>query len=71
MYPLTKFEIARLIGTRATQLANGATPCVDITGLDDAYKIAEKEFKSRRIPILVVRKGPGDKIEEVNPNERK
>jgi len=69
MSTLTRFEIAKIIGIRATQLENGATPQVDITGLDDAYSIAQREFDQQRIPFLVKRKYPEGKIVEISPNK--
>lgn len=62
-YDLTKYERARLIGTRAMQLAEGAQPTVDVTGLRDPLKIAEKELILGRIPLSIIRVLPsGEKI---------
>jgi len=66
---LTKYEVAKILGIRATQIASGSAPMVDITGLDDAYKIAELELERKKIPFLIVRKYPGGKTKEINPNE--
>lgn len=51
---LTKYEKARIIGIRATQLSNGAVPQVSIDS-DDVLKIAESEFKAMVIPFMVRR----------------
>jgi len=60
---ITKYEYARLIGTRASQLSNGFKPMTDIENLTDCLKIAEKEFREGVIPINIIRKLPnGDKI---------
>ena len=61
---LSKFEKVRILGERATQLSLGAPSTVDITGLTDALSIAEKEFKERKIPILIVRTFPDGKIKK-------
>lgn len=58
---LTKYDIARLIGQRATQLANGAEPTVDTTGMIDYLKIAEKELENRTIPLMIRRVLPNGK----------
>lgn len=64
--PLTKFEKARLIGIRATQIANGANSTlslVDIKSMHDPIKIAEEELKQGKIPIVIIRTLPnGEKI---------
>lgn len=61
--PLTKFEKARLIGIRATQIANGANSTLIIKGMHDPIKIAEEELKQGKIPIVIVRTLPnGEKI---------
>ena len=52
---LTKFERARIMGVRLQQLAYGAKPRVDTTGLKDIYEIAEKELLERRIPFIIKR----------------
>ncbi|HSW76565.1 MAG TPA: hypothetical protein VLG50_05945 [Candidatus Saccharimonadales bacterium] len=41
---LTKYEKARLIGTRANQLNNNAIPRVDIGEMTDAFDIAKLEY---------------------------
>lgn len=69
MNELTKFEIAKIIGTRATQLSQGAIPQIDITGLDNSYDIAMQEFKQNKIPFIIKRRYPRDKIVEIGPNK--
>jgi DNA-directed RNA polymerase subunit K len=64
MESLTKYELARLLGARATQLANGALSTVDTKGLIDPLLIAQKELDEQKIPIIVVRPLPnGEKVE--------
>jgi len=64
LLPITEYENARIIGLRATQLANGAKPMTDIKGLIHVLDIAEKEYREGVIPINVIRTLPsGQKIE--------
>jgi len=58
---LTRFEEARLLGTRAEQLATQAKPLVDTTGLTDPLEIARKEYIEGVIPISVIRTLPNGK----------
>ncbi len=45
-----------MIGKRATQLACGAEPLVDVPeGIDDIYQIAQIELQQRKIPFMVKR----------------
>jgi DNA-directed RNA polymerase subunit K/omega len=53
--PITKYEQARIIGTRASQIANGSKPLTDVTGLLDPLEMASKEFYEGVIPIIIVR----------------
>lgn len=62
---LTKYEIVRILGTRATQIAQGAPPMIDITGMTDALTIAEHELKQKIIPIIIIRTLPNDKKIEI------
>ena len=53
---LTKYEYTFMLGKRATQLASGAEPLVDIPeGVDDIYQIAQMEIHQRKIPFMVKR----------------
>jgi DNA-directed RNA polymerase subunit K/omega len=58
MQRLTNFEIARIIGTRATHIANGAQPMVDTKGIVNPITIAEKEFSLGLIPLIIERTYP-------------
>lgn len=62
---LTKYEIVRILGTRATQIAKGAPPMIDITGMDDALTIAEHELEQRIIPFIIIRTLPNGKKLEI------
>jgi DNA-directed RNA polymerase subunit K len=56
--PITKYEKARIIGARATQLSHGAEPTTDIGDLYDPIKIAIKEYEEGTIPINIIRTLP-------------
>jgi DNA-directed RNA polymerase subunit K/omega len=62
----TKYEKTRIIGVRATQIASGAPPTVDIGELDDAIDIATKEFEENKIPLILQRTLPNDKVIEIH-----
>ena len=63
---LSKFEKVRILGQRAEQISMGAPILVDITGLTDALSIAEKEFRERKIPFIVERTYPDNKIKKLH-----
>ena len=52
---MTKYERARILGTRALQISMNAPVMVDIGGLTDPLKIAEKELEKKKIPLIVRR----------------
>ena len=53
---LTKYEKARILGTRALQLSKNAPPMVvPQPGETDPYKLAERELAERKIPFIVRR----------------
>lgn len=56
---LTRFEVARLVGARALQVALGA-PILIKTEETNPTKVAEAEFKERMIPITIKRKLPSN-----------
>lgn len=55
---LTKYERARVLGTRALQLSMNAISTVDTTNMTDPLKIAEKELLEGKIPIIIRRRLP-------------
>ena len=62
--PISKYERARLIGQRATQLSKGSPPTIDCKGMTDPVKIAEKEYNLGKIPLNIIRNMPnGEKIQ--------
>lgn len=61
---LTKYEKARILGVRATQISKGAKPTIDIGDMKDALKIAEYEFKHGDIPLIIRRHLPDGGYED-------
>ena len=63
-HQFTKYEIARIIGARALQIAMDAPPLLKIDAAElklmqyDSLKIAEKEFRSGVLPISISRPTP-------------
>jgi DNA-directed RNA polymerase I, II, and III subunit RPABC2 len=55
---LNKYERARVLGTRALQLSNGAQPMVKIDGITDVMDIAKKELMEYKMPLIIRRKFP-------------
>ncbi|MDD2644189.1 MAG: DNA-directed RNA polymerase subunit K [Methanobacteriaceae archaeon] len=49
----TRFEKARLLGSRAIQLSMGAKPLVKVTEDDDPIDIALAELKENVLPLDV------------------
>uniref|UniRef100_A0A7S3IK78 Uncharacterized protein n=1 Tax=Strombidium inclinatum TaxID=197538 RepID=A0A7S3IK78_9SPIT len=62
---LTKYERARILGTRALQLSKNAPPMViPQPGETDPYKLAERELIERKIPFIVRRYLPDRTYED-------
>ena len=61
---MTKYEKARILGTRALQISLNAPPMVDIEGEIDPLKIAEKELRQKKIPMIVRRYLPNGRYED-------
>ncbi len=63
---LTKYERAKIIGYRATQISRGAEPFIDPYkyGLTDTIEIARKELELKQMPLIVRRKMPNGKYED-------
>ena len=64
---LTKFEKSRIIGTRATQLANNAPPLIDIGTELDPVKIATMEYTAGILQLYIVRKFADGSYQVVRP----
>ncbi|KAF2643419.1 RNA polymerase Rpb6 [Massarina eburnea CBS 473.64] len=52
---LTKYEKARILGTRALQISGNAPVLIDVEGMTDPLEIALKELKEKKIPLVVRR----------------
>mmetsp|Transcript_6538 Transcript_6538/g.10816 ORF Transcript_6538/g.10816 Transcript_6538/m.10816 type:complete len:144 (-) Transcript_6538:40-471(-) len=66
---LTKYERARVLGTRALQISMNAPVMVDLDGETDPLKIAEKELRERKIPIVIRRYLPDGSHEDWSMDE--
>ncbi|OQS04412.1 DNA-directed RNA polymerase I, II, and III subunit RPABC2 [Thraustotheca clavata] len=66
---LTKYERARVLGTRALQISMNAPVMVDIEGETDPLKIAMKELAARKIPIIIRRYLPDGSYEDWSVDE--
>ncbi|XP_033635133.1 DNA-directed RNA polymerases I, II, and III subunit RPABC2-like [Asterias rubens] len=61
---MTKYERARVLGTRALQIAMNAPVMVELEGETDPLQIAMKELKARKIPIIIRRYLPDGSFED-------
>eukprot|EP00466_Bigelowiella_natans_P013581 jgi/Bigna1/49105/estExt_Genewise1.C_390095 len=61
---LTKYERARVLGTRALQISLGAPVLVDVAGETDPLQIAMLELKEKKIPIIIRRYLPSGWYED-------
>ena len=66
---ITKFERARVLGTRALQISMNAPVMVELEGETDPLQIALKELRQRKIPITVRRFLPDMSYEDWNVDE--
>jgi len=73
----TKFEKARIIGSRALQISMGAPVLVKLTKKQmeevgfNSIRIAHLEFEAGVIPITIKRPHPGGKVERKTPEKQK
>ena len=70
-YPiLSKYERAKILGLRVSQLNKGANPYVQINkNVLDNVLIAEKELKEKKVPFIIMRPMPNGKAEYWNVND--
>lgn len=59
----TKYEYTTLVATRAQQLAEGARPLVELTGLRQSdplfvWNVAKREIEQQKLPFVVRRRMP-------------
>ena len=66
---MTKYERARILGTRALQISMSAPVMVELQGETDPLTIAMKELRERKIPITVRRFLPDGSHEDWPVNE--
>lgn len=64
-YPfLTLYERTKVLSLRASQLAHGAPPFIDVPDyLTDVYEIARAELEAKRIPYIMKRPLPDGDFE--------
>lgn len=61
---LSRYERARILGSRAKQINHGSVPLVSVpSSMIDGYKIAEKELEKRAIPFIIRRPLPNGESE--------
>jgi len=66
---LTKYERARVLGTRALQISMNAPVLVPLDGETDALQIAIKELSQRKIPLTIRRYLPDGSFEDWSVSE--
>lgn len=66
---MTKYERARVLGTRALQIAMNAPIMVEIKNETDPLEIAKKELKAGKIPMIVRRYLPDGTFEDWSVEE--
>ncbi|KAK9458818.1 RNA polymerase, subunit omega/K/RPB6 [Lipomyces oligophaga] len=66
---MTKYERARILGTRALQISMNAPVLVDLEGETDPLRIAMKELAQKKIPLIVRRYLPDGSYEDWGSDE--
>ena len=66
---MTKYERARVVGTRALQISMNAPVTVETAGETDPLKIAMKELRERKIPMIIRRYLPDNSYEDWSLDE--
>lgn len=66
---MTKYERARILGTRALQISLGAPVLVELGDEIDPLEIAMKELKAKKIPIIIRRYLPDHSYEDWSIDE--
>lgn len=61
---MTKYERARILGTRALQISMNAPVLVALDGESDPLEIAQKELNAKKIPLIVRRFLPDGSYED-------
>lgn len=68
-FPPHRYERARVLGTRALQIAMCAPIMVELENETDPLQIAMKELKQRKIPIIIRRYLPDHSYEDWSIDE--
>ncbi|ESQ32656.1 hypothetical protein EUTSA_v10005087mg [Eutrema salsugineum] len=66
---MTKYERARILGTRALQISMNAPVMVELEGETDPLEIAMKELRQRKIPFTIRRYLPDGSFEDWGVDE--
>jgi len=66
---MTKYEKARILGTRALQISMNAPILVDRGDETDPLEIARKELGQKKIPLMIRRFLPDGSYEDWHINE--
>lgn len=66
---MTKYEKARILGTRALQISMNAPILVDRDNETDPLEIAKKELRQKKIPLMVRRFLPDGSFEDWHVRE--
>jgi len=66
---MTKYERARVLGTRALQISMCAPIMVELENETDPLQIAMKELKARKIPLIIRRYLPDNSFEDWSIDE--
>ncbi|XP_059459163.1 DNA-directed RNA polymerases II, IV and V subunit 6A-like [Corylus avellana] len=66
---MTKYERARILGTRALQISMNAPVMVELEGETDPLEIAMKELRERKVPFTIRRYLPDGSYEDWEVDE--
>ncbi|KAI3813793.1 hypothetical protein L1987_18528 [Smallanthus sonchifolius] len=66
---MTKYERARILGTRALQISMNAPVMVELEGETDPLEIAMKELRGKKIPFTIRRYLPDGSYEDWGVDE--
>jgi len=66
---MTKYERARILGTRALQISMNAPIMVELEGETDPLQIAMKELREKKIPLIIRRYLPDQSYEDWTVDE--
>ncbi|KAG1454152.1 hypothetical protein G6F56_007392 [Rhizopus delemar] len=61
---MTKYERARILGTRALQISLNSPVMIELNGETDALVIANRELREKRLPLIIRRYMPDGTYED-------